>query len=290
MNSALGEFKESLDGAAVVVDEIDAKIAGALADPRTRALTTYQSCGVVVLLSGYFEEFLRKLISGYCRELTLRGVPFSALPETMRHLHYERGGYVLNEIARAHKSSGSTFWKLRPLSQLTRQLDSATYPAGSVTELIWESFVEVGENPGGDTVRFTLKNLGIEKPWPAIEAHASNPAWPTSRFTLVLKDFKEVRNNCAHTGQVSPVPPTGKLRDFIDMFRVLGAALVSLLSDRVTSMTPISSLPDLPQARAISGRLIGVLAARSRGEGRASHITKRSQVAKPWGGGARPLP
>jgi len=93
-------------------------------------------------------------------------------------------------------------------ADVVRRLASAGVPQPPY-ELLWEAFADTKANPGPDTIGDFLRNFGVQKPLPTL-ATAMN----VQREYLVirLRSFMEIRNECAHTGSSSKVPPQATFR------------------------------------------------------------------------------
>src|SRR5688500_7721632 len=62
-------------------------------------------CGAVVLLSGYFESFLRRCMAAFIRDLNGLNKPISKLPQKIRYTHFEIGGKVLTQLLKKERKA-----------------------------------------------------------------------------------------------------------------------------------------------------------------------------------------
>lgn len=206
--SATDELFASL----AVVDQVAALISLPTAlSPANLPTTNAISCGVVVLLSGYFESFLKDIVEDFIGELNSLNKPLVSIPYEMRHKHFASGAQALTWASKKDKKSNQT----TNSEDLARRLASLANPLNY--ELAWEAFADTKSNPGPDVVSGMLKGLGIEKAWPEINGLVTEHG----QLQTFLGTFIEMRNTCAHTGQHAN-PPTGQIiYDYTLKFRAL---------------------------------------------------------------------
>lgn len=228
MRQALADFGISLNRIRALANSILAATGAALANTAIRELHETQQCGSVVLLTGYFETFLKDLVRRYIEDMSASGVAFSGLPKGIRERHFEGGGKVLTKAVEfARKGKPAPFGNATP-QDIVARLHSAS--AGGSYQIVWEAFADTQANPGPDVVREIANGLGLKNFWPTVSNHSGNAArWSDSALINQLKDLIGKRNACAHTGTVSPIPTAGDLLDFADMLEALGTGFVTAL-------------------------------------------------------------
>lgn len=230
MRVALTAFNGSLNRVRDISQDIDANISAALASPAIRERHETVQCASTVILSGYFESFLKALAEAFIRDLCKKGLPFTTLPEDVRHAHFIEGGKVLTKSATA-KRSNRVSWILADGTDIARRLHSVN----SLTpyELVWEAFADTESNPGPDVVGKYLSRFGIKKAWPSL---AAKIGIKENLLITQLKSFIAVRNECAHTGAAIHVPSPSQLRDYCDLLTKLGTGIVELLEDHLKNL------------------------------------------------------
>lgn len=178
-------------------------------------ITNAISCATVVLMSGYFENYLKNLVKEYIEAINSLGKPLSHIPFDMRLKHYAGGADALTWASKQDKELKSTLIS----EDLSRRLASLSQPQGYI--LAWEAFANTKSNPGTETVRTILSGLEIEKAW--VEINGLQTAH--GRFDTFLESFIKMRNICAHTGR-HHTPPSGvDIVDYVDKFRGLAACI-----------------------------------------------------------------
>lgn len=255
MRQALADFGTSLKRIRDLAQNIASATGAALASSAVRDLHETQQCGAIVLMTGYFEAFLKDVVRRFIQDLALSGLAFSGLPESIRDRHFEGGGKVLtraSEFARRGKPA--------PFGNATREdivarLHSAT-GAGVTYQIVWEAFADTQANPGPDIVRDIAQGLGLRDVWPTIASNSGDPTrWSPTGLTSKLADLVAKRNACAHTGTVSPVPAAADILDFADMLEALGAGLVGALEAELRAFRVTGS--SARAARAAAGTVSG---------------------------------
>jgi hypothetical protein len=188
--------------------------------------TNAVSCSIVVLLSGYFENYLKDVIKEYVEAINDLNTPLASIPIGMRMKHYSGGADALVIASRRDGKLKST-----SISQdLTRRLGSLDQPK---YYLAWESFANTKSNPGKETIATLLAGLEIEKGWNSIN-DLNKSHGPLDMF---IASFIEMRNVCAHTGR-HQTPPSGvDLIDYIEKFKTLGECIDMTIGIRLTSFT-----------------------------------------------------
>lgn len=215
--SATTDFHSSLDTTKTVANTL---LTPEALSPAALPTTNAISCACVVLLSGYFESYLRQLINEYIDNINSLGKPLSKLPYSMRALHYSGGANALQWAAKRDKEL-----KVHTISQeFTERLASLGSPIGY--KLAWESFANTKSNPGPDTVKALLAGLEVKGAWTAI----SDLSTQHGSLETFLTSFMKLRNICAHTGGHA-TPPTGAdILDYVDRFKCLAECLDMMLA------------------------------------------------------------
>lgn len=209
---ATTEFLESLD----VTEQVGLSISAPDAiKPSHLPVTNAISCATVVLISGYFENFLKNIVKEYINNLNLLGKPLTAIPINMQLRHFSGGADALNWASKEDKSLGSTL-----VSQdLSRRLASLSQPTGYI--LAWEAFANTKSNPGTETVKTILSGLEISQVWYEINSLSS----AHGRLDTFLMSFIKMRNICAHTGR-HHTPPSGMdIIDYVGKFRGIAESI-----------------------------------------------------------------
>lgn len=191
--------------------------------PSQLPITNAISCATVVLISGYFENYLKNLVKEYIEAINGLGKPLSDIPFDMQLKHYAGGADALVWASKQDKSLKSTL-----ISQdLSRRLASLSQPNGYI--LAWEAFANTKSNPGTETVKTILSGLEIEKAWPEINGLQT----AHGRFDTFLESFIRMRNVCAHTGRHHTPPSGGDVIEYVDKFRGLAACIDMLTGIRL---------------------------------------------------------
>lgn len=235
MRQALADFGTSLSRIRALANSIIAATGAALSSTAIRELHETQQCGAVVLMTGYFEAFLKDLVRRFIEDLSLSGIAFAGLPEDIRNRHFEGGGKVLTKASEFARKG-----KPPPFGNATREdivarLHSASNLSSSY-QIVWEAFADTQANPGPDVVKEIAKGLGLNRFWSTVSVHSGNPArWSDSALTTKLADLIAKRNACAHTGTVSPIPTAADILDFADMLQVVAIGFVTALEAELTA-------------------------------------------------------
>jgi hypothetical protein len=212
----LANFKTDLDQ---VRSSADAVISLGVA-PSMLPVASSLSSALVVLLCGRFENFLKAVMKSFIEEVNVSYVPFSALPINLRLSHFRHGAKVLQESVPAARESNDFSYLL----DLSGRLASV---AEGRFEAAWEAFTNTNANPGPDTIRDLMKNIGLLEFWPKLKARTSTHG----DLSLALGSFIAIRNECAHTGgSTSPLTPVDII-DYADMIEALSENLVALVLD-----------------------------------------------------------
>ncbi|HDR9152795.1 TPA: hypothetical protein QDA88_005203 [Burkholderia vietnamiensis] len=191
--------------------------------PSQLQITNAISCATVVLISGYFENFLKNLVKEYIEKLNALGKHLTAIPLDMQLKHYAGGADALAWASKEDKALGST-----SVSQdLSRRLASLSQPTGYI--LAWEAFANTKSNPGPETVKMILAGLEVDKAWTEINALTTLHG----RLDTFLMSFIKMRNVCAHTGR-HHTPPTGfDIVEYVGKFGALAECIDVLAGIRL---------------------------------------------------------
>ena len=224
MRRALSNLKRSVARIEAVAVDMAATPLSAPADVRARQETL--RCASVVILSGFFESFIKDCAEAYVRELCRRNVQFSLLPSRMQKKHFETGGQLLGQKA---TNKSRVAWIAATKEDMVVRLSSpATSPVGYT--LLWEAFATTGGNPGPGVLKDVLEDLGVEKVTTKLNLVLGG-TYETVR--LALQSFIDVRNECAHTGSSTTIPTPGDLSDYCALLLQVAEAMVDVLEHRL---------------------------------------------------------
>lgn len=203
-----------------VVDDVSITLMTPLAMASQNLQTTNAiGCACVVLISGYFESFLKDITQQLIAQLNGLGKPLASIPYAMRVKHFHSGAKALDWAIKQDKKLSNT----ASSEDLARRLGSVSDPAAY--ELAWEAFAQTNSNPGPDAVAGILSGLEISKSWREINALVTNHG----QLDTFLQSFMEIRNMCAHTGTHS-APPTGfDLQDYTSKIRAIAECVDYLM-------------------------------------------------------------
>lgn len=217
---ATDEFLASLD----VIETVSQSLSTPAAlKPSQLESTNAVSCSVIVLLSGYFESYLKNIIKEYIEAINNLNKPISIIPVSMRLKHYAGGAEALVSASKKDKKLNSTSIS-EDLTRRLGSLDQQKY------YLAWESFANTKSNPGTETVTTLLSGLEIDKVWNSIgDLNKSH-----GRLEMFLSSFIEMRNVCAHTGRHQTPPSGADLVDYVDKFKSLAECIDMVIGLRLS--------------------------------------------------------
>ncbi|MGH7744268.1 MAG: HEPN domain-containing protein [Candidatus Dormibacteria bacterium] len=187
-------------------------------------------CGAVVLLSGYLESFIRDCMRAFIADVNALGHPLTKLPEGMKHTHFDVGARVLRWQLKLDKRAGNT----ARCEDLSTRLASVSAPTGYT--LVWEAFANTEANPGPEVIAEVLGSVGVKNGWEKLKA-----ATPTGLVDLktFMTSFILMRNECAHSGNITSPPSASDLLDYGQNLAGLGTAMVSVLRERLTELAAL---------------------------------------------------
>jgi hypothetical protein len=235
MRTALADFNASLARVKDITAYVDANAAEALRDKAILDRHDFMQCSSVVILSGFFESFLKEIAEKFVAAVCALNMPFVTLPDKMRHAHFEFGGRALTQRAKDDKA-GRPSRIAATCGDIASRL-SPTFPPPY--NLVWEAFAETRSNPGSEMVDEFLRRFGVLAPWNKIGAKAARSP---KTLKIQLDSFLLLRHECAHTGTVSSVPTPDDIRGFIDLFGLIGDSIVTVLEDHLATMGPATVL------------------------------------------------
>ncbi|HCE6814536.1 TPA: hypothetical protein N0H14_004567 [Pseudomonas aeruginosa] len=235
MDAAVQNFNLSLSNISNVCNKINSEAFQALADAGLRANHETQQCGAVVLLTGYFEVFLKEVVKGYMEQVSLAEIPYASLPANILKYHHERGGAAIAKVAKAIRTGKGNPFGSSSLNDMVHRLNSA----GTIKyQIMWEAFADTEANPGPGVVESIGNNLGVTDFWRKLSAESSNPAqWSPTALKQQLKDLLDKRNECAHTGRVFPVPTAAEILDYVDLLSEISSSLRKTLRNQLIELT-----------------------------------------------------
>jgi hypothetical protein len=233
MRTALREFTAATDRITAIADWLDTQTQIILATAGLLPAINAMQCSCVVLLSGYFESFLRDVMQAAVQDINRLNKPFLSLPERMRHLHFHSGAQALKNLAgrERRETPGVTVGSQDMAIRLASVAGAVPYA------IVWEAFADTQANPGPDTVRDLLKGLEIENPWQKMDAHCGQLG--AEYLRTWLGTFILQRNQCAHTGNVANPPGNQDLRDYARNMLAISSAIVALLEARVVEFSQL---------------------------------------------------
>lgn len=238
MSQALTNFRASLTKVRDIIDDIDSNAALALRDSKARERYETTRCAVMVILSGFFESFLRTAAEEFVGEMCSRAVPFDVLPDRVRLAHFMEGAGVLMRQASKEKKDNPMVRS----EELVRRLASVS--SGPPYELIWEAFADTKSNPKPEVVREFLNRFGLEDSGKKL---ADKTGISQGSSDTILSSFLQLRNECAHTGSAVSVPTTTEITGYCDFFEKLAKGIDNVLIDHLNA-APFVVPPTAPAA------------------------------------------
>lgn len=197
-------------------------------DPKIRARNETQQSGCTVLLTGFFEEYLKKTVKAYLCALACTGISFSALPKRMQRTHFEGGGKVLSTVISREEKNRAQLFSGITVDDVLRRLYSPKDKLSDGYYIVWEAFADTQQSPGTDSISGILKSLDVKNVWPSIEQLAGDTTIQTSLTELIEK-----RNECAHTGAAVLIPTPAEIRRYVLILDKITDAISTLLDQRL---------------------------------------------------------
>ena len=221
--SAQSQLLSSLNVAVALLDLEE----GTFADPtreEDRAIVEGLRGGAAVLMVAAFEEFLKR----ETREILSRvgqsnDVDFAQLPAAMQ-IQSVFGTLQLAMSGPRYSEPPAKIERLPAIAVacelvLAKKVDP-------------EAFAETGGNPNSDTVKETLKSVGIKNAFKSIKADFAREWTESFHETFIPEKLDEIvrrRHVVAHTADALNLTRKD-LRDGVRFLRALGAAIDSCLS------------------------------------------------------------
>jgi hypothetical protein len=186
-------------------------------------------CGSVVLLSGYFESFLKDCMRAFITEVNGYSKPIVMLSE-MKHVHFRQGAKALEWQLKRDKKAGST----TRCEDLVARLASVGMTTGYT--LVWEAFANTQSTPGPDVLSKLLGALGVQGTWKRLKE--ATPAGLVNLETF-LTSFIAMRNECAHSGSTTSPPTATDLLEYGKNLDGLAEAVVNVLTARLVEISEL---------------------------------------------------
>jgi competence ComEA-like helix-hairpin-helix protein len=254
MQSALDRLSESLKRVVDVADDMDLRTLSA--DQRIKAMDETVRCSCTVILSGFFESFLKECVESFVDKVCNMKIDFDKLSIHTQRRHFVEGGIL---IGQKMMNKGKVSWILADHKDLAKRLLSPAVSPNSYS-LVWEAFANTQSNPGPDVIDSILEGLGVDKRNPRMNL-AMNNKYGFSK--TALESFLVVRNQCAHTGTSDTIPTPQDLRDYVQLIFDISKAFIDVLNVRITevpyrldlnnsTLDELMKVPGLGKSRAMS--------------------------------------
>ncbi|MGD0544466.1 MAG: HEPN domain-containing protein [Candidatus Acidiferrales bacterium] len=221
MNKSLANFEESLARIKDIINDINANAAQALKDAALRARFETTRCAMMVILSGFFESFIRNAAEEFIAELCARAIPFDNLPEKIRATHFAGGAALLIKRAEKEKQANPMSESALMVQRLASVISVMPY------ELVSEAFGETRANPSAQIVREFLGRFGVDSPGQHL---TRTSGLSESGLETTFKSFIALRNECAHTGTAGNVPTGGEIIDYCVFLDRVATAMINILN------------------------------------------------------------
>lgn len=223
MDEAIRNLRDSLERVRGITFDIDGQTPKALADRALADRLETMRCALVVILTGYFENFLRDATRSFIANVNSRGIPYRSLPDELRATNLRDGGLALTQRVK-EESGGRRTWISASSSDIANRLGSIA--SATHCELVWEAFAQTRSNPSFKVVTDFLTRFGVEAPAVSLEAAAGVSH---QLMSTTLESLLQMRNESAHAGQPSIVPTPSEIRSFCDMIERISQGLTTLL-------------------------------------------------------------
>lgn len=186
------------------------------------------SCGCVVLLSGYFESYLKESMQAFIQSVNKLEKPFAKLPDEIQYTHFYKGGQILQQTTK-NKSANNK----KQSENIAVRLASVSNFIGY--ELVWEAFADMKSNPGPEVIKDAIKNIGVKDAWGKIHQIESHKG----QLDIFLKSFVEKRNECAHTGRLPSAPTRSELIEYGENLIAISNAIRKILTDQLAQINKL---------------------------------------------------
>jgi hypothetical protein len=233
---ALQDFEQSLQDLSALIELVRI---GTIDSKKLRsigvdvALIPAATSGVIVLVVGRFEEFLKEEAERALAQYSKANPPVSRSQLSLE---------LQLAIVRANLTGATrelVHGQRRPVSDRIRDLQAIA--SRVVNDEIWgNDAIDTASNPGPETVKSILKLLGLENPWDKIEANFI-PNWISRQGkTPGLKAIPSAkaelesvlgwRNTVAHSRSTLPIGPS-ELDTCIAFLRELAKSIDEVVRD-----------------------------------------------------------
>lgn len=231
MRPDLAQFAISLRHLRDIAVQIDSEIHLALADAALRSRHQTTQCALTVILSGFFESFLKDVAHSFINSLCAKSVPFASLPSSIKHTHFTGGGRFLTTEAKKEKRQSKGAGTTTTSEGIAQRLSSVV--VGTPYSLVWEAFADIPRNPRLDVLEAYLGGCGVRHPRKTL---ASAMGMTVESLDLRLDSFMALRNECAHTGTATSVPTPPEIRNNCDFLERIAEQIVNILEARLAAI------------------------------------------------------
>lgn len=227
------KFSKSVKPILSLMDNIQNNAALSLTNHSLHAQHQTIQSGSIVLASGFLESFLRDICETYFIELAKKGVGLNILGQDFLEIHLKEGAGHLSDLVKRESRKSSSKTLQESLIFARRLVDPLN---NNTLSPAWEAFARTQGNPSSETIKKILKGLGIKSGFTNLE-RAVNGRYSNSTIELMLTNFLELRNECAHTGISSNIPTPGQIKDTISFLRIITYGICKLVNDCFSNLT-----------------------------------------------------
>jgi len=224
-SAALSFFNANLNRIELLMKQADGIIKnGKIKLPDRLDIINQLTDASIILVSAYFENFLREIGSEFAKEIQGIVPNFYSLPIEIQDTHVD---YIPHWIQRTRPSLDRS-----EKEEVARRYGSP-FPSGLNYELIGESFGDCLANPNCETVNDMFKlRMGIK-----ITQKASiNSNVIIAQYSGWLKTFNDIRNAIAHGDPTrSPVAPSD-VRYYVSNFSILSNFMIGIIQSRLNEI------------------------------------------------------
>jgi len=225
------KFSESSGPILKVMARIQAEAPAAMRDKDLSKQHHAMQHGSVVLLSGFLESFLRSVCEVFFLELHGRGVGFKELKKYYLDIHLREGAAHLADLVKRESKKKTS--ALSDSSAFARRLGAPFSDESKAP--VWEAFARTKGNPSSSVVKSVLSTLGVNGGFDSLSEAIGKKYSPTVMIQF-LDTLIELRNESAHTGSTSSVPPPSYVIDTVQYCRYLTLAICRLVDRRLTEL------------------------------------------------------